>query len=50
MIPRMGEPVLSGQRYRRRPGIYAVLLRGDAVLMTYQSEPEPEIQLPGGGY
>ena len=49
MIPRMGEPVLSGQRYRRRPGIYAVLLRGDAVLMTYQSEPEPEIQLPGGG-
>jgi len=49
MIPRMGEPVVSGQRYRRRPGIYAVLLRGDAVLMTHQSEPEPEIQLPGGG-
>lgn len=49
MIPRMGEPVVSGKRYRRRPGIYAVLLRGDAVLMTHQSEPKPEYQLPGGG-
>ncbi|MBT8414663.1 MAG: NUDIX hydrolase [Boseongicola sp.] len=49
MIPRIGEPVVPGKRYRRRPGIYAVLLRGNAVLMTYQSEPKPEYQLPGGG-
>ena len=49
MIPRMGEPVVTGQIYRRRPGVYAVLIRDDAVLMTHQSEPIPEYQLPGGG-
>lgn len=49
MIPRIGEPIVPGQAYRRRPGIYAVLIRGDAVLMTHQSEPVPEYQLPGGG-
>jgi 8-oxo-dGTP diphosphatase len=45
----VGEPVRAGQRYRRRPGAYAVLLRGDRVLLTHQQEPEPEFQLPGGG-
>jgi len=49
MIRRFGEPVRHGQRYRRRPGIYAVLVRGNAVLLTHQMEPEPEFQLPGGG-
>lgn len=49
MIPRMGEPVVTGQIYRRRPGVYAVLIRDGAVLMTHQSEPMPEYQLPGGG-
>jgi len=49
MIPRVGEPVRAGQRYRRRPGAYAVLLRGDSVLLTHQQAPEPEFQLPGGG-
>ena len=49
MIPRVGEPVQAGQRYRRRPGAYAVLLRGDRVLLTHQQAPEPEFQLPGGG-
>jgi len=49
MIRRMGEQVVSGQHYKRRPGIYGVLLRGDAVLMTFQSAPKPEYQLPGGG-
>ncbi len=49
MIPRIGEPALSNRTYKRRPGIYAVLLRGRNVLMTHQSVPTPEFQLPGGG-
>lgn len=49
MIRRFGETVKAGQRYRRRPGVYAVLLDGDAVLTTFQDEPTPEFQLPGGG-
>ncbi len=32
-----------------RPGVYAVLLRGRGILITRQAEPQPELQLPGGG-
>ena len=49
MIRRIGERVVSGQRYRVRPGVYAVLLRGTEVLLTFQEAPVPEFQLPGGG-
>jgi 8-oxo-dGTP diphosphatase len=49
MIRRYGEPVKPGQRYRRRPGVYAVLLRGNSILTTFQQAPVPEFQLPGGG-
>ena len=49
MIKRYGEPVKPGQRYRRRAGIYGVLLDGGAVLLTHQAAPVPEFQLPGGG-
>lgn len=49
MIRRFGETVKAGQRYRRRPGVYAVLLDGDALLTTFQEAPIPEFQLPGGG-
>ena len=49
MIPRVGEAVRSDQSYTLRPGVYAMLLRGSNVLLTHQSEPEPETQLPGGG-
>ena len=49
MIPRFGEPRVAGRRYRRRRGVYAVLLSGDAVLLTHQARPVPEVQLPGGG-
>jgi 8-oxo-dGTP diphosphatase len=49
MIRRYGERVETGRRYRRRPGVYAVLLRGDSLLATFQAEPIPELQLPGGG-
>lgn len=49
MIRRFGESRVAAQRYRRRRGAYAVLMRGDAVLLTHQAEPTPEFQLPGGG-
>ena len=49
MIKRYGEAVKTGQRYRRRAGVYGVLMRGDAILLTHQAEPQPEFQLPGGG-
>jgi len=41
--------VRADRRYRARPGVYAVLVRGDEVLLTHQMEPLPEVQLPGGG-
>lgn len=46
---RFGEPVEAGRRYVRRPGIYALLPLGGRVLVTFQEEPKPEFQLPGGG-
>lgn len=49
MIRRYGESIQKGQNYRRRPGVYAVLLAGEAVLLTHQAQPIPEYQLPGGG-
>ncbi len=49
MIPRYGEPVRGQTRYRRRPGAYAILVRGAEILLTHQAEPSPEHQLPGGG-
>ncbi len=49
MIRRYGEAVKAGQRYVRRPGVYAILLRGNQILATHQASPVPEFQLPGGG-
>lgn len=49
MNRRYGESVMAGQKYRRRPGVYAVLMDGDGLLLTHQAEPIPEYQLPGGG-
>jgi 8-oxo-dGTP diphosphatase len=49
MNRRYGENVRAGQHYRRRPGVYAVLLDGEGLLLTHQAEPIPEYQLPGGG-
>lgn len=48
-IRRYGEAVKAGQHYRRRPGVYAILLEGDYILTTHQAAPVPEYQLPGGG-
>lgn len=48
MIPRFG--LAPGrQSYRLRPGAYALLIRADKALLTFQHQPEPEFQLPGGG-
>ena len=49
MIRRFGSSPVRGQRYTLRHGAYAVLLAGRDILVTYQDEPEPEVQLPGGG-
>lgn len=49
MIRRFGEAPQRGQKYRRRPGVYAILCRGNDLLTTYQAGPTPEFQLPGGG-
>lgn len=49
MIRRYGGPVKADQTYRLRAGVYAILARGDRVLLTHQANPVPEFQLPGGG-
>jgi 8-oxo-dGTP diphosphatase len=49
MIRRYGEAADPARRYRMRPGVYAILPRGGDLLLTFQAEPLPEIQLPGGG-
>lgn len=49
MIKRYGNSPKPGQIYRRRPGVYAILLLDGALLTTHQNDPTPEYQLPGGG-
>ncbi|CUH64947.1 RNA pyrophosphohydrolase [Thalassovita gelatinovora] len=49
MIRRFGSPPESGRVYTLRHGAYAILPLGDQVLLTHQSQPYPEFQLPGGG-
>lgn len=46
---RFGEIPILTRRYTMRPGVYAILERNNALLLTHQAEPEPEVQLPGGG-
>lgn len=48
-IRRWGETPERGRAYGHRPGAYAVLVRDGEILLTFQAEPHPEIQLPGGG-
>jgi len=49
MIRRFGEVRRPDIRYRPRPGVYAILPRNRQLLLTFQQEPQPELQLPGGG-
>jgi 8-oxo-dGTP diphosphatase len=46
---RYGDFPQAGLAYRHRPGAYAILPRGNSVLLTYQDWPDAEFQLPGGG-
>ena len=49
MIRRYGDTPVAGQRYQKRPGVYAILPLDGKLLLTYQGDPHFEIQLPGGG-
>ena len=49
MIRRYGGTPQTGQRYGLRAGVYAILPREGAMLMTWQGDPHHELQLPGGG-
>jgi 8-oxo-dGTP diphosphatase len=49
MIKRIGQPPKAGQTYRLRPGAYAILPLKGRFLMTAQTAPEFDVQLPGGG-
>lgn len=49
MIRRVGEPPQRKQTYRLRPGAYAILPLKGRFLMTAQTQPELDVQLPGGG-
>lgn len=46
---RFGDPIVKTQSYTRRPGVYAILPAGGRLLLTRQTVPSPEFQLPGGG-
>ncbi|MCK8463302.1 NUDIX hydrolase [Aliiroseovarius sp. S1339] len=46
---RFGKQREYGRKYVLRPGAYAILIRGRDMLITHQSEPFNEFQLPGGG-
>ena len=49
MIPRFGPTPRRDIAYSHRMGAYAILPRQGQLLLTHQEEPEPELQLPGGG-
>lgn len=49
MIRRFGTSPEPGRKYIRRMGAYAILPEGRDLLLTYQNDPEPDLQLPGGG-
>jgi 8-oxo-dGTP diphosphatase len=49
MIRRYGEPLKQGQRYKRRPGVYAILLRWGGSADNASAGARAGIQLPGGG-
>ncbi len=49
MNRRFGQQPDQGRRYTPRPGVYAIIEAGDGILATFQQDPRPELQLPGGG-
>ena len=49
MIRRFGDVPEPGRTYRIRVGAYAILPLGRTLLLTCQFDPDPDLQLPGGG-
>ncbi len=49
MIRRFGQTPSDDVRYTLRHGVYALLPLDGSLLVTFQEEPLPEFQLPGGG-
>ncbi|MFN3662625.1 NUDIX hydrolase [Yoonia sp.] len=49
MIRRYGTVPKAGQKYKSRPGAYAILPRSGKLLLTWQGDPHFQVQLPGGG-
>ena len=49
MIRRFGNTPVKEKNYTLRTGVYAFLPGKGGLLVTHQSRPEPEYQLPGGG-
>jgi len=49
MIRRFGDAPEPGRAYQRRVGAYGVLPQGRDLLLTCQFDPDPDLQLPGGG-
>ncbi len=49
MIRRVGAPPQTGIHYIRRPGVYAILPHASGLLLTLQTRPSVDLQLPGGG-
>ena len=48
-MKRFGAAPKPGQKYKARPGAYAILPRRGQLLLTWQGDPHFEVQLPGGG-
>lgn len=49
MIRRFGPAPQRNRHYQCRPGAYALLPRDGSLLLTWQRQPAPDLQLPGGG-
>lgn len=48
-MKRYGTPPVNGVQYKDRHGAYGIILHGRDLLLTEQSAPFNEFQLPGGG-
>ena len=48
-MKRYGESVRYDVQYTPRPGSYGVIMGQKQIMLTHQSMPKPELQLPGGG-
>ncbi|QBY01982.1 NUDIX domain-containing protein [Rhodophyticola sp. CCM32] len=49
MNRRFGPRPDPNRQYTPRAGVYAIITSGEGILATFQEQPTPEFQLPGGG-